>query len=373
MKLTNLLIVLSVSIMMTACNENVEDNNSISDYDSQFERVSISDAFLTEFEGESHIKPAEDMVNLTANISEVFTFDVEGSEGDYTTFCDTLGKYYFNDQYDNTAWKISETTTMDGIKTKDAFYSPEGYKGMLHVSDSALFLYQPEGREFAFDLQFVMGTLLKDDSTEYKLSDKSMVTYAEAVKQTDTLIKGFDLADNNGSSKVSQVMYDPEHKVIKVDYLPDVHGLKLSKIRDSIVIDDATTENDVLGIRTSNSFPTKEAYVFASGNDGAFVNIFAYKFKIVNEKSYDKIISLQSAIKYIDKSIAPNMHLEIKKTELKYLLPADEIKEDNGAIRLETHGIPVWEMLLYAPDQHQEYAFVMDALSGKCSFIRLHI
>lgn len=374
-KIMNLFISFAVAITMTGCNEKGDEyvgDSSAVIVDPELELVSPSDAFPIDCKGKSHIKAADNIVNLTADISEVYTFDVEGCEGDYTQFCDALGEYYFGYQYDSSAWKVSETTTLDGFKTKDAFYSPKEYNGMLHVSDSALFVYQPEGRTFAFDIQFGIGNLLKDDNTEYVLTDKSKVTYAEAVKLTDKLIKGFDLAEGQDASQISQVMYDHERKAIKVDYLPKVHGIKLSKIRNDVILNEATFENDALGIRTSNTFPTKEAYVFASGDDGAFIIISAYKFKTVNETAHDKIVSLQSAIDYLDKHIAPNLKFEIKRTELKYLLPADEVKQENGAIRLDTHGIPVWEIILYEPDQQLKYVFVMDALTGKSSLIRLN-
>lgn len=353
--------VLCLSIL-TACSNEKED---IFQYDEP------KNVYNVEFDGSEHLRAAPDMIITTEEFDGVYEFDYKGKEWDYYSRRDEFGKYYLGNSYDSNKWKINEELLSNGDKCYMANYDPEHFSGEFFVSSDGVFSYQEEGTAETFPLTIDGFERIDNDDKKYKLSDRSFITYSEAVSAAKELIKGYDHVMGNEGSDVSGVYYNAGAKAIKIDFVQKIHGLKISKIKT--IMDLNYTEYDDLSIHTSNDFMMKEAYVFSSQKNGIKIYVFTADLDITDTAKHDKIITLQSVLNSIDHNAADKLVYEVISAELKYLPSAIEVKQENGDITLdELHGFPVWEIILYNTTENREYAYICNALNGERSLIKLN-
>ena len=373
-----ILIVISGVLITTSCSETA---NSQSEKESSTAVISDNgfvydipaEAYSLDLSGKEHLKPANDFKVISENIDNVIEFDYSAGQSDYFQYHDDLGKYYLKDKYNVDCWDITEEVLNNGDVLHEAKYHAEGYNGSLTINSGAFLCYCDEGFNLADNISFDKGdTVIFDDDTEYKLNDGTSITYGTAVKMTEELIKGYEtIVNGKDTSEISEVTYNEEKKAIKVNYLSRINGLKISKIKTVMNLN--SIEEDQLSVHTSNDFPRKQAYVYSSDGCGRLLVIDCGELVISETAKHDKIITLQSSIDYLDSSVAKHLNFEVRGAELKYLLTASENKQANGDITLgDPHGIPVWEIILYNSTEDQEYAFVMNAIDGKISLIKIN-
>ncbi|MBR6101315.1 MAG: hypothetical protein IKP95_02710 [Ruminococcus sp.] len=383
MKKRTIALLCAAAIMLTACTGSDADGSTPASANGTESRVTIDtpneeysftlghpkDSFSLDTSAMQHIKASDDTEIVISPPDKVYKFDYSSDDLDYNSKRDAIGRAYLGSSYNSCFWKETQENIATGFRLIEAVYQSEDFPEVISLTNCGNFVFQPQPgllTSVSWD-----GVVIQNDDTMCVLSDKSKTSYSKALERANALIKGFDEAVGRTSSREPEVSYDPKAAAVKVEYRQVVHELDLCKIRYQMLYPEQDTDH--LGLWNTGSDPQEEVYLCSSDEKGYYIKVMGGTLKIVDKEEYDKMITLQSALEYLDSAVAVYFDLTVKKAELKYLLTTEkgEVFDDGSFNYNNSDGIPVWEIILYNQLEHQDYAYVMNVLNGEYSLVKL--
>ena len=304
---------------------------------------------------------------VRADIDGVYEFNYSLPDLDYYSKREALGKAYLGDAYDSSCWEIKKVSN---TKELSAQYQSLSSSESMTANNSGVFFYRPDS-EAPFASTWI-GELIEDNDDAYKLTDKSSITYKEAVKIAEEAFKPFNEVIDKGKAFVPTVSYNEGRAMIRVDYQQQFHGL-LKCWANSANTQYSSEKTDGLGVRSAAGDITKSVYIYSSADKGYYIRVLGTSMELKDIQKYDRLITLQSALEYLDTNLAPNMDMILKSANLRYLLTTEvgEKDADGSYVAMFKTAIPVWEIILYNRGELQDYAYVLNVLNGEYSLVKL--
>ena len=292
----------------------------------------------------------------TANIESLYEFTPKATVYDYTSRLDELGSALIED-YDSSLWEITEDTSPNAIYEIVAAEYPDG-GGILVGNNTFIYpldVYQRMGDVESDSLMYF--SPYSDNFPEGTMSE--VQSFAEKIFSA----MGWENPVCSGAK------YYEDKNAWVLDYSQRPFGLPFSLFGHRY---DNGASGNVLTDQTSETAPVFEMIVGYSEKEGMFFRTSWVNYDNCEiTKSYDKGVSLESALEFVDNNIAKNSNYDLLNAELKYLIYRKETQTlENGNKVSQLSAAPVWEFELENPVQNRNYLCIINAVDGSYSFVK---
>lgn len=349
-------LIIAAAIMMTGCSENYEltgENDAFSYGD-----ISLAQNCDSEKSYE-HFKIIDGAVE-TVDEKNVSKMRLEFDILDYLSGVDRIGDELLGDKYNKDSWNIYEHNPdpETDFTIRDGTYSDSRFRGLFSASDNKVFVFAP--KKFDINNLGSFGDKVIDNIDDF-FRDKSE-TLGSVKAQANKLIWLFDDSIGAEHSTLNGIYYHSDHNVVEFDFKQTVNGLEISSVPYGW--EKYTGDSPSEELKRGTGLGRKS--VFFNSNGDYYIDVSFPHVAAEPIEEYDEIITLDSALEYLDNNLAENLNYDMINAKLKYLVVTES--SDNETY---TAALPVWEFQLINPIEKQRYVCQINAVSGESSFVKI--
>ena len=229
---------------------------------------------------------------------------------------------------------------------------------MFLASDNAIFVYAPKMFDTTAPGSF--GDKITDIREGF-FKDKN--TTLESVKaQAEKLIWLFDDSIGAEHSTLNGIYYHTDKDVIEFDFKQTINEIEISSVPYTL----GSYSYDIYSEELKRSQGLGRKSVFVNSNEDYYIDINSPHIAAEPTEKYDEIITLDSALEYLDNNLAVNLNYDMVGAELKYLAVTESTDSEKN-----TAALPVWEFQLINHTEKQRYVCQINAVSGESSFVKV--